>query len=172
MKKPRSVVPVILLSVPVSLGAVALASCGSYPFPTGNGPTGNGESVCATPGGAPTGTGITCPAGVSPSTTGSLPCDIFESACQPCVSAHSTVRLFRTGYSGPLYQVQRASDNATQDIGVVGGYADAASQDTFCAGTGCTMSIIYDQSTQKNDLTIAPPGGLKPTPGLPAKAND
>ena len=164
MKKIRSFVPVVLVSVPVLL--VALASCGSYPFPT------NGESVCATPGGAPDGTGLTCPAGASPLTTGSLPCDIFENACQPCVSAHSTVRLLRTAYIGPLYQVQRASDNTTQDIGVVGGYADAASQDTFCAGTTCTIPIIYDQSAQKNDLTPSPPGGMKSTPDLPAKATD
>ncbi len=172
MKKIRSVVPTVLVSVPVLLGVVALASCGSYPFPTASGETGSGETVCATPGGAPAGTGITCPAGASPSTTGSLPCDIFESACQPCVSAHSTVRLLRTAYTGPLYQVQRASDNTTKDIGVVGGYADAALQDSFCASTSCTIPTIYDQSAQKNDLTLAPPGGEKGTPGLPAKATD
>ncbi len=166
MKKIRSVVTVLSFSVPVSLGAVILASCGSYPFP----PAG-GEAVCSTPGGAAKGTGITCPAGVSPSTAGSLPCDIFESACQPCVSAHSTVRLLRSAYTGFLYQVQRV-DGTTKDIGVVGGYADAASQDTFCAGSICTIPIIYDQSTQKNDLVIAPPGGFKPTPGNPAKAKE
>ena len=165
MKKIRSVVPVLLVSVPVSLGAVALASCGSYPFPT------NGEPVCATPGGAPTGTGIQCPAGVSPSTSGSLPCDIFENACQPCVSAHSTVRLLRSAYTGPLYQVERI-DGTKSDIKVVGGYADAAGQDSFCAGSVCTVSTIYDQSTQKNDLIIAIPGGYKKTPGNPARAKD
>ena len=159
MKKIRSVV-----LVSVSLGAVALA-CGSYPFLT------LGEPVCATPGGAPEGTGITCPAGVTPSTTGDLPCDIFESACQPCVSAHSTVRVLRKAYIGPLYQVERA-DNTVKDILAVNGYADATSQDTFCAGSICTVKTIYDQSAQKNDLIIAPPGGAKGSPGNPAKAKD
>jgi hypothetical protein len=54
----------------------------------------------------------------------------------------------------------------------VGGYADAASQDSFCSGTSCTIPIIYDQSEKKNDLTLAPPGGENPNIGLPAKATD
>jgi len=165
MKKIRSVIPVLLVSVPASVGAFALASCGSYPFPT------NGDPVCATPGGSPTGTGIKCPAGVTPSTSGSLPCDIFESACQPCVSAHSTVRLLRSAYQGALYQVQRL-DGTVRDIGVVNGYADAATQNSFCTGSICTIPIIYDQSEQKNDLVPAIAGGAKSTPGNPAKAKD
>jgi non-reducing end alpha-L-arabinofuranosidase len=165
MKKFRSVVPVLLVSALLSVGAFAVASCGSYPFPT------NRDAVCATPGGAATGTGIKCAAGVSPSTSGSLPCDIFENACQPCVSAHSTVRLLRSAYTGPLYQVQRL-DETTKDIMAVDGYADASGQDSFCSGSVCTVKIIYDQSTQKNDLTIAIPGGYKKTYGNPAKAKD
>ena len=42
---------------------------------------------------------------------------------------------------------------------MAGGYADAAAQDTFCAGSTCTIFIIYDQSPNKNDLWPAPPGG-------------
>ena len=43
------------------------------------------------------------------------------------------------------------------DIGVVtGGYANAASQDTFCSGGTCTISIIYDQSPNGNHLKPAP----------------
>ena len=174
MKKFRSVVPVLLVSAPIALGAVVLASCGSYPFPT------NADAVCATPGGSPTGTGITCPAGATPSNTGSLPCDIFENACQPCVSAHSTVRLIRTAYTGPLYQVCKGtydSDTKTcqgtvQDIGVKDGYADADAQTTFCTGGVCYISKIYDQSGQQNDLEPAPPGGAKNTPGNPVRATD
>lgn len=58
------------------------------------------------------------------------PCDIFESGSTPCVAAHSTVRALFANFNGPLYQVKRASDNATQDISVVttGGYADSATQ--------------------------------------------
>jgi hypothetical protein len=50
------------------------------------------------------------------------------------------------------------ADNTTQDIGVLspGGVADAAAQDTFCSGTTCTISIIYDQSGKGNHLTRAP----------------
>jgi hypothetical protein len=53
---------------------------------------------------------------------------------------------------------------------VAGGYADAAAQDAFCAGGSCTISKIYDQSGQKNDLEPAPMGGNKPTPDNAANA--
>ncbi len=58
----------------------------------------------------------------------------------------------------------------TADIGSVKGYADSAAQDTFCAGGSCTISIIYDQSPKKNDLTPAPAGGAKNTPDNPSSA--
>ncbi len=43
----------------------------------------------------------------------------------------------------------------TMDIGLLspGGIANSAVQDNFCAGTTCTISIIYDQSPEHNDLT-------------------
>jgi hypothetical protein len=87
---------------------------------------------------------------------GSLPCDIYAAAGTPCVAANSTVRALYSGYDGSLYQVTRVSDNATRDIGLLapGGYADAAAQDTFCAGTTCVISKIYDQSPRHNDLTV------------------
>ena len=96
-----------------------------------------------------------------------------------CVAAHSTVRVVYGGYTGPLYQVCKGTyvpgpsscTGATKDIGsVAGGYADAASQDAFCAGASCTISIIYDQSPMKNDLQPAPAGGAKTTPDNPAVA--
>jgi hypothetical protein len=92
---------------------------------------------------------------------GTGPCDIYASAGTPCVAAHSTTRALFGAYNGPLYQVKRWSNNATLNIGLLaaGGYANAASQDTFCAGTYCTITVIYDQTTRHNDLTIAPPGG-------------
>jgi hypothetical protein len=59
------------------------------------------------------------------------------------------------------------------DIGsVTGGYANAAAQDTFCSGATCTISTIYDQSANKNDLQPAPAGGAKNTPDNPANATD
>src|SRR5258708_36391420 len=91
----------------------------------------------------------------------SLPCDIYASAGTPCVAAHSSVRALFGAYSGNLYQVKRASDNTTTNIGTlsVGGYANAAAQDSFCSGTTCTVTILYDQSGKNNHLTIGPAGG-------------
>jgi hypothetical protein len=91
---------------------------------------------------------------------GSLPCDIYGAAGTPCVAAHSTVRALYSAYNGSLYQVKRASDNATINVGLLatGGYANAAAQDSFCANTSCIITIIYDQSPQHNDLTIEGPG--------------
>jgi len=82
------------------------------------------------------------------------------------------VRALYGNYAGNLYQVQRASDKTTKDIGLLstGGFADSAAQDTFCAGTTCTISIIYDQSPRGNTLTTAPAGGHVPTPDKPANA--
>src|SRR6266496_5366930 len=74
---------------------------------------------------------------------GTGPCDIYASGGTPCVAAHSTVRALFGAYSGRLYQVRRASDSATTDIGTLtaGGFANAAAQDSFCAGTTCTITI-------------------------------
>lgn len=98
--------------------------------------------------------------------TGSLvaagPCDIYSSGGTPCVAAHSTTRALYSAYSGSLYQVKRGSDNATTNIAPLsaGGVANAAAQDSFCSGTTCLISIIYDQSGRGNHLTQAPPGGF------------
>ena len=67
------------------------------------------------------------------------PCDIFAAGGTPCVAAHSTVRGLYANFADALYQVKRASDGATLDIKVLqpGGFADAASQDKFCAASDC-----------------------------------
>jgi hypothetical protein len=99
-------------------------------------------------------------------TTG--PCDIYASGGTPCVAAHSTTRALYGSYNGALYQVRRSSDNTTRDIGVLsaGGYANAATQDSFCANTTCLITVIYDQSSRGNRLIQAPPGGFSgPAPG-------
>ena len=86
-----------------------------------------------------------------------LPCDIYASGGTPCIAAHSTTRALFAAYDGPLYQVQRNSDHAYHDVGLLaaGGYADASSQTSFCAGTSCTITKIYDQTTRHNDLPIS-----------------
>ena len=96
---------------------------------------------------------------VSAAATG--PCDIYASGGTPCVAAHSTVRALFGAYNGNLYQVKRASDSTTLNIGLLsaGGYVNAAAQDTFCAGTTCTIVQIYDQTTRGNHLTVGPAGG-------------
>ncbi|MBP5935224.1 arabinofuranosidase catalytic domain-containing protein [Streptomyces acidiscabies] len=89
-----------------------------------------------------------------PPAGGSGPCDLYAAGGTACVAAHSTVRALYGTYNGSLYQVRRASDNATRDIGVraPGGFADAAAQDTFCAGTTCVITVVRDQSGRGNDL--------------------
>ncbi|HEY3866850.1 MAG TPA: arabinofuranosidase catalytic domain-containing protein, partial [Actinocrinis sp.] len=89
------------------------------------------------------------------------PCDIYAAGGTPCVAAHSTTRALYASYSGNLYQVRRSSDNATLNIAVTsaGGYANAAAQDSFCSGTSCVITEIYDQSGHGNNLTDAPAGG-------------
>ncbi len=64
-------------------------------------------------------------------------------------------------YNGPLYQVRRSSDNATTNISPLsaGGVANAATQDSFCSGTSCVITEIFDQSGNGNNLTDAPGGG-------------
>jgi hypothetical protein len=83
------------------------------------------------------------------------------------------VRALYGSYAGKLYQVRRASDRTTRDIGTLspGGYADAAAQDAFCAGTTCTISIIYDQSANENHLTVSPAGGWLKNGGTEANAS-
>ncbi|GAB3891104.1 arabinofuranosidase catalytic domain-containing protein [Kibdelosporangium lantanae] len=78
------------------------------------------------------------------------------------MAAHSTTRALFGAYAGPLYQVRRSSDNTTRDIAplAAGDVANAATQDSFCAGTTCLITIIYDQTSRHNNLTQAPPGGF------------
>ncbi|WP_367573357.1 arabinofuranosidase catalytic domain-containing protein [Streptomyces griseoaurantiacus] len=91
---------------------------------------------------------------------GSLPCDLYGDAGTPCVAAHSTVRALFSSYNGPLYRVTRVLDGAATDIGLLapGGYADAGRQDTFCGGTSCRITRIYDQTSRHNDLNPGPAG--------------
>lgn len=164
MKTRRSAV---LLALPASLGVLAFAcwdysaddTLGALPASGGSGPVPGGGTGTPSPGSS-----------LLPGPRGPLPCAVLESAGLPCVSAHSTVRAVVPGYGGPLYQVERP-DGATVDIGLVDGYADAASQDAFCGADGCVIKIIYDQSSMGNHLTEAPPGSAKPTPGNPVNAS-
>ena len=106
-------------------------------------------------------------AGVGPAHAAtSLSCDIYASGGTPCVAAHSTTRALFGSYNGPLYQIQRASDHSFRDIGLLaaGGYVDAAPQVSFCANTSCTITKLYDQTANHNDLPISW-GGFWKGPG-------
>ncbi len=88
----------------------------------------------------------------------SLPCDIYASGGTPCEAAYSTTRALFTSYNGPLYQIQRASDGSTLNIGLeaAGGVVDSAPQVSFCSGTTCTITQLYDQTSNSNNLPISP----------------
>jgi non-reducing end alpha-L-arabinofuranosidase len=100
------------------------------------------------------------------------PCDIYAAGGTPCVAAHSTTRALYAAYDGPLYQVRRASDNTTVNIYplAAGAVANAATQNSFCAGTTCVITEIYDQSGHGNNLTQAPGGGAAGGPDNLANA--
>jgi hypothetical protein len=88
------------------------------------------------------------------------------------VAAHSTVRALYSAYKGALYQVRRASDSSTKDVPVLaaGGFADVSVQNTFCSGTKCTISILYDQSTNHNNLVKSGVAHWLPSGGTEADA--
>jgi len=104
--------------------------------------------------------------------TSTGPCDIYATANTPCVAAHSTTRALYGAYNGALYQLRRASDMATKDVPVLvaGGFVDISVQDTFCGGTTCTISVIYDQSPNKNDLVKSGVATWLPNGGVEANA--
>ncbi len=86
------------------------------------------------------------------------PCDIFASGGTPCEAAYSTTRALFASYNGPLYQIQRASDNSRLNIGLnsAGGVVNSAPQVSFCSGTTCTITQLYDQTANANNLPISP----------------
>jgi hypothetical protein len=51
-----------------------------------------------------------------------------------------------------------------------GGVANAATQNSFCSGTTCVITRIYDQTSHHNDLTQAPAGGAAGGPDNLANA--
>jgi hypothetical protein len=100
------------------------------------------------------------------------PCDIYASGGTPCVAAHSTTRALFNAFAGSLYQVKRSSDSTTLNIAPksAGGVANAAAQDSFCAGTTCVITTIFDQTGRGNHLTQAPAGGAAGGPDNLASA--
>lgn len=87
------------------------------------------------------------------------PCDIYADGGTPCVAAHSTIRALFGAYNGKLYQIRNEAGD-TMDIKTLsaGGVANAAAQDSFCSGTSCVITIVYDQTTKGNDVYYQAPG--------------
>jgi non-reducing end alpha-L-arabinofuranosidase len=109
---------------------------------------------------------------------GSLkPCDIYAKAGAPCVAAYSSTRALFAAYDGPLYELRRASDGATLNIGLLarGGYANVRPQKAFCARTRCVVARIYDQTADRNNLIPQGPTTARYSdstwPHLPVVAN-
>ena len=89
--------------------------------------------------------------------TPARPCDIYAAGGTPCEAAYSTTRALFAAYDGPLYQIQRASDSTFLNIGLqsAGGIVDSAPQVLFCAGTSCTITELYDQTANANNMPIS-----------------
>jgi hypothetical protein len=121
---------------------------------------------------APAGPGRAGDGTASQPSSNSSVCDLYAYYGTPCVAAYSMTRALYASYDGPLYQVQRASDGTTANIGLLaaGGDVNASEQDSFCSGTSCTITEIYDQSPEGNNLTVAPGGGAASNKDDPASA--
>lgn len=177
---PKEANPIVNGTVVFQKGSVGTGGATSQGGKTGatGGSSGTG-GVAATGGRTGQGGGTTASGGsASGGTTGTGggggstamgPCDIYASAtpATPCVAAYSMTRVLSQSYSGPLYQVRKGgswnktsgmSGGEFKDIGIKDGYADSATQDTFCGTEACTVSVLYDQSGKKNDLKVAPKG--------------
>ena len=77
----------------------------------------------------------------------------------------SLVRLLVRDYSGPLFRVRRASDNATLDIGTTGPYAgfcDVASLAAFCGASDGFVERIWEQGFGASGFANAPTNGQQP----------
>jgi non-reducing end alpha-L-arabinofuranosidase len=156
-----------------------IAGSGGEVQGTGGSVTGTGGTDIPTTGQGGAGTGGSLGLGGGPGTGGVAgaggttspvlgPCDIYAAASPstPCAAAYSMVRVLSKTYSGPLYQVRSGSSSSntgsggtTKDIGAAAdGFADTASQDAFCSGSMCTVSLLYDQSGNNNHLKVAPKG--------------
>jgi hypothetical protein len=132
-------------------GAAGNSSGGTTVKASGGSASGGSQAGGVQSSGGATGLGGATSQGGS---TGTAPCDIYAAASTPCAAAHSTVRALYSAYTGPLYQLRKKSDSSVKDVPVgAGGFVDIATHNTFCpSGTACTISILYDQSPNKNDL--------------------
>ena len=149
-------------------GATASGGSGSGGTKASGGSPGSGGTT--TSDGAISGTGGTAMDGGS--TPGNLPGDIAQAAGTPLVAAHSMSRALFAAYSGKLFQARRPTDSKTQDISVAsaGGLVDLTALNAFCSGTTCTVTKLYDQTANVNDMSQATVAN-QPTVGFWTAAN-
>ena len=144
-------------------GASGSGSGGSSGSGTSAGSGQGGKGGTTSAGGSSgmgTSAGMPGAAGGGSTTRGEGPCDVYAAASTPCGAAYSMVRALTSKYAGPLYQVRNMSSSTNTGTGgtmkditmTPDGYADSAVQDTFCSGSTCTVSKIYDQTGNGNDL--------------------
>jgi hypothetical protein len=145
-------------------GTIVLTASGP---PGGSSSSSTGSTGTSTSSGRSTSTSGSTSTSTGTSGTGTRPCDVYATGGTACVAAYSMVRTLSSKYTGPLYQVRAGSSAMNTGTGGTGtkditqtadGYADTTVQDTFCSGTVCTVSILYDQSGNGNNLKSAPAG--------------
>lgn len=133
--------------------AVALTAC------NGDSSGGGGSASVANASTPPSSTALAnASAQAEIGTAQPLPCDAAADAGTPCSAAHSVTRLLTKHYTGPLFRLVRGSDGAMQDIypytsftlphgakRALIGTANVKSVQSFCNGTTCAVSSIYDQ---------------------------
>jgi non-reducing end alpha-L-arabinofuranosidase len=117
------------------------------------GTTGTGGTTVSTDGTTGTG-GTTVSTGGTTVPSQGLPGDVARAAGTPFVAAHAMTRALFASYIGPLFKALRDSDKKEADIGVVPatGLVDLAALGTFCSGTTCKVTTLYDQSGNGNDM--------------------
>ena len=137
-------------------GASGTGGAGGKAGASGTGGAGGKAGASGTGGAAGT-AGSTATGGTGGATATGLPGDVAAAAGTPLVAAHSMTRALFAAYNGNLFQVRRASDAKTQDIGVasMGGQVDLTTLNTFCTGTTCAVSKLYDQAGNGNDMSQA-----------------
>ena len=147
--------PTLELPAPHSgTDSTAAGGSGGYSATGGSGNSGgasNGGSSTSTGGGGASGGSVG--SGGAP-TVDTLPGDAAKAAGTPFVAAHAMTRALFASYTGPLFKALRVSDQQEKDISSVAGtgFVDTAALDTFCAGTICKVTTLYDQSGNGNDM--------------------
>jgi non-reducing end alpha-L-arabinofuranosidase len=152
---------VALFAMSVALAACSGGDDGGSPGAVANAANGaansaaNGAAASASDAASAVNAAAVDSASLQASNAPTLPCDVASKQNTSCSAAHSVARLLTKSYTGPLFQIVRASDNKTLDVypytnRTAGkteliGSANTSSADSFCKSTTCSIGYIYDQ---------------------------